>query len=197
MNIFTFSLQAEDNPRQLIDKHVVKMLLEHCQLLSTAHRVYGSSVAVETMRSTHVGHPSTQWVLENSANYLWLLAYTLELAEEYSFRYNRVHSVVSSGMLRRLQTLPWYPLEGRPVLSPVRVAMKPEFKVGKVRSWTNTIDSYRNYYVRAKIGFSAWTGREPPEWFVSGVKRFHPELILSTVDRRIRGQLCRTTKFSI
>ena len=39
MNIFVLDNDAVESARMMCDKHVVKMILESCQLLSTAHHV--------------------------------------------------------------------------------------------------------------------------------------------------------------
>jgi len=39
MNIFYLSNNVEECAKMHCDKHVIKMILEYCQLLSTAHRM--------------------------------------------------------------------------------------------------------------------------------------------------------------
>ena len=39
MNIFVLAEDAAESARMMCDKHVIKMILESCQLLSTAHHV--------------------------------------------------------------------------------------------------------------------------------------------------------------
>ncbi len=40
----------------LNDKHVIKLILESCQLLSTAHHLLGDSSKI-TYKATHANHP--------------------------------------------------------------------------------------------------------------------------------------------
>ena len=76
---------------QMIDKHVVKMILESGQMLSTAHRVLDGDEWTKlrmvnrikrqsTLRRTRrppvesiiVNHPCTRWVMESLSNHRWL-----------------------------------------------------------------------------------------------------------------------------
>lgn len=187
MNIFTFSPTPEDNPCQLIDKHVVKMLVEHCQLLSTAHHILNSDIASKMFSPSHQNHPSMKWVMENWENYWWLYQYTEELANEYEYRYGRKHKVVESGLLKLLSQVPLYPdSTSNAELTPVTPAMKDEFKIEGERSWRTTIRCYRNYYVRSKAGMAAWTGREPPDWYVRGLSKVLGKKKTVKVEGRVR-----------
>ena len=65
MNIFYLSTNADECARYHCAKHVVKMILETAQMLSTAHRVLdGDKLADEKKlyKKVHVNHPSTKWV---------------------------------------------------------------------------------------------------------------------------------------
>ena len=49
MNIFVLAEDAAESARMMCDKHVIKMILESCQLLSTAHHVLdGDELHVNT-----------------------------------------------------------------------------------------------------------------------------------------------------
>ena len=57
------------------DKHVVKMILESAQMLSTAHRELDGDKFADQMgmyKKAHVNHPSTKWVRETHKNYRYL-----------------------------------------------------------------------------------------------------------------------------
>ena len=92
MNIFYFSFWPSDCAKQHCDKHVVKMIVEYAQLLSTAHRVLdGKEITIlwnnrkkkiwqlededfddMLYAATHVNHPSAKWVRHSANNYSWL-----------------------------------------------------------------------------------------------------------------------------
>jgi hypothetical protein len=159
----------------MVDKHVVKMILETAQLLSTAHRVldgkatYGKSKTGRKVKrwllsgerqdhlysATHVNHPSAVWCRASNNNYNWLYCHFLGLLSEYTYRYGKVHKC--QGMTKWLQ----YPPYNIPVgyLTPVTPAMPDEYKVP-----FDTVASYRNYYRVAKARMHKWTKREAPEW---------------------------------
>ena len=46
MNIFVLDDQPEIAAQMMCDKHVVKMILESCQLMSTAHHVLDGDVVI-------------------------------------------------------------------------------------------------------------------------------------------------------
>src|SRR5690349_1481198 len=89
MNIFFLSLCPEQAAIMQCDKHVVKMILETAQLLSTAFRL----LAVDhnhtgIYKISHVNHPTAKWVRSSKENCLWTIRHGLELSNEYSRRYN-------------------------------------------------------------------------------------------------------------
>ena len=75
MNIFYLDEDPILAAQMHCDKHVVKMILESAQLLSTAHRLLdGNKLADERglYKATHINHPSSIWVRKSSENYYWL-----------------------------------------------------------------------------------------------------------------------------
>ena len=90
MNFF----YLDDDPimcaRYMVDKHVIKMILEHCQLLSTAQNLFGID---GLYKSTHINHPCSIWTRASLDNYNLLIDYTKEIIKEYKHRYdNKTHS---------------------------------------------------------------------------------------------------------
>ena len=64
MNIFILDTDVKLNAQYHANTHVVKQVLEYCQLLSTACHLHG--VALEGMyKLTHKSHPATLWTLES------------------------------------------------------------------------------------------------------------------------------------
>jgi hypothetical protein len=160
----------------MVDKHVVKMILETAQLLSTAHRVLDSNhlyfdkskngrnikrwlLADEREQhlysATHVNHPSAIWCRETNNNYNWLYCHFVGLLSEYTHRYGKVHKCQS--MAEWLMRPPYnIPVGYKTQVTP---AMPEEYKVPG-----DSIASYRNYYRGAKKRMHKWTKREAPEW---------------------------------
>ena len=95
MNIFYLDRDPVVAAKMHCDKHVVKMILESAQMLSTAHRVLdGDEYADERglYKMAHKNHPSTIWVRTSTDNYMWLNRLFGALCKEYTYRYNKQHS---------------------------------------------------------------------------------------------------------
>ena len=100
MNIFVTDPDPVVSAQCLPDKHVVKMPLETCQMLSIvgSHQWghgYGdlprkkTGTFYSTSKGAFRNHPCTIWAQEN---FRWLIAHGLALCAEYTHRYNKVHS---------------------------------------------------------------------------------------------------------
>ena len=99
MNIFVTDPDPIASAQVLPDKHIVKMPLETCQMLS----IVGSSkwghgfgslpkkdgTPYATEKGAFRNHPCTVWA---QTNFLWLIDHGLALCAEYRHRYNKVHS---------------------------------------------------------------------------------------------------------
>ncbi len=62
MNIFALHLEPKTCAEMHVDKHVVKMILEYSQLLSTAHRVLDGQQYVDDSSGRRI----KRWKLNNS-----------------------------------------------------------------------------------------------------------------------------------
>lgn len=180
MNIFYLSHDVEQCAQFHTDKHVVKMIVEYAQLLSTAHRILdGRCIIAKTpggmnkktwileghldsvlYKSTHVNHPSAVWARSTSENYQWLFKLWCCLLDEYTFRYDKQHA--STKLKVYLQHTPKNIVSGK--FSEPPKAMPIEFQVG------NSEESYRNYYVGAKSHMFVWKKRNIPDWINSAIK---------------------------
>ena len=101
MNIFVTNRCPIQSARNLPDKHVVKMPLETCQMLSiiysdwyygvgNLHKLDGTPYA--TARGAFRNHPCTQWAAANQYNLAWLIRHGQALCAEYTARYNKQHA---------------------------------------------------------------------------------------------------------
>ena len=103
MNIFYLSRDPTLAAQAQCDRHVVKMILETAQLLSTAHNeLDGKQVAY---KSTHKNHPSAVWVRSSLDHYEWTLYHLGALGREYERRYKKVHKTIREH-LEALQSPP-------------------------------------------------------------------------------------------
>lgn len=176
MNIFYLSNNTRECAKQHVDKHVVKMILEYGQLMSTAHRVldgvpyYGKTANNRNIqrwllqdnrediiwKASHIKHPSNLWVRASSSHYTWLYSLWLDLLQEYNYRYGKIHSAermrgIFSNLPINIPRLSW--------LSDPPPAMPDMYKT------KDSIQSYRNYYIGDKKSFATWKNRDTPIWF--------------------------------
>ena len=92
MNIFYLDPRPDMAAEMHCDKHVVKMILEYGQLLSTAHRVLdGDDAHPDLYKIAHKNHPSTIWTRSSSQHYDWLFRLFRMVNVEYTLRYNKFH----------------------------------------------------------------------------------------------------------
>ena len=178
MNIFYLHNDTTKCAELHNDKHVVKMILEYAQLLSTAHRFIDGVPSIDRgtrtgrqrtsyilsdsrddvlYRATHINHPSAIWVRHSYENYEWLYKLFIAVLNEYTHRYGRIHA--TARLVNVLYTPPTHIPKGVGFTEPTP-AMPDEYKVSG-----NSIRSYINYYVGAKKHLASWKKRQTPEWF--------------------------------
>ena len=93
MNLFHLDSSAITSARMLCDKHVPKMLLETCQMLSTAVRNQMPQVAeVDSVyKSAYPRHPMTIWVGNSYRNFVWAYEHGVEINKQYQYRFGKIH----------------------------------------------------------------------------------------------------------
>ena len=92
MNIFYLDSCPRAAAVQQCDKHVVKMILESAQMLSTAHHAFWQHDV--PYKPSHRNHPSTIWARECTSNYRWLYDHMMALGDEYTRRYGKTHLTI-------------------------------------------------------------------------------------------------------
>ena len=101
MNIFVTDRCPIQSARNLPDKHIVKMPLETCQMLSIIYsdwyygvgKLYKSDgTPYRTSHGAFRNHPCTQWAAANQYNLAWLIRHGYALCHEYNLRYGKVHT---------------------------------------------------------------------------------------------------------
>jgi len=180
MNIFFLHREPRIAAEQHCDKHVVKMIVEYSQLLSTAHRILdGTEYVGKTANgrsikrwslpddreqnlclACHINHPSAIWTRSNIDHYRWLHDLLYFLIGEYKYRYNdKVHKTE--------ERMPWLLDAPRniPIVDwsdpPPAMKLYPQCIVPG-----DSIQSYRNYYLDAKKHFAKWKRRGEPDWWI-------------------------------
>lgn len=178
MNIFYLHINPKKCARWHVDSHVVKMILETCQLLCTAiHVVCDGSTGVTNdttlsianntttlYKKTHVNHPSAIWCRKSKENWMWLYNLGMALCREYTFRYEKIHKSQSV-----LENLKCPDLPDLPFTEPTQ-AMPNEYKN------KSSLKAYRNFYAFGKkhLHFHAtrhaWKNRRIPLFIKRRVK---------------------------
>ena len=161
--------------------HVVKMILESAQMLSTAHRLLdgymdrrpsttGKSISKywslpdvresTLYKAVHMQHPCTVWTMQSNNNYDWHWLHFDALCKEYTHRYGKVHKTDEN--LRLV-------LQQKPSNIPVGILRHLPLAMGiapECINYSDPVGSYRKFYQTKQARFKmAWTKREIPEWF--------------------------------
>ena len=177
MNIFYLHPNTKTCAQQHCDKHVVKMIIEYAQLMSTAHRVLdGTMYQAKTKlnrnikrwrmvdselentlyKASHINHPSGKWCRMTKENYGYLYGLWIELCKEYTHRYGRKHLTQEKLEHILVNTPKNMPSAG---ITTMPQAMPDDVKM------PDPLDGYRKYYRTYKRDFAKWTNRQTPEWF--------------------------------
>ena len=151
MNIFLLDEDPKKCAEQHTDKHVVKMILESVQMMSSAVRIAGIDSGY---RLTHKNHPCSIWVRKSLSNYNWLKQLVEELNAEYKYRYGKDINHKSYDVMKTLPE-PNIPDIG---LTEFALAMPEKYKND------NAVVAYRNYYKGEKKHLFSWKMRKTPEW---------------------------------
>ena len=158
MNIFYLDRDPKAAAEMHCDKHVLKMILESAQMLSSAHRFFdgdGYADKVGLYKMSHKNHPSTIWVRSSDEHYKWLYNLMLSQMEEYTYRYDKHHA--TERLIEPLRPLPFFIKRNGFVDPPMCM---PDYCKSD-----DTVSSYQNYYIVEKSDFATWKRRAQPEWF--------------------------------
>lgn len=157
MNIFYLDEDPKIAAEHHCDKHVVKMIVESAQLLSTARLICDGNTNRNSFlyKITHRNHPCSLWVRDNVKHYIWLYKLFRYLSYEYEKRYNKIH-------------LSWkkysYKLKMRPVNIPSKPFIQPPQCMPDFCKRIDSVEAYRNYYKIEKSKFATWKIRTPYWW---------------------------------
>lgn len=157
MNIFFLDQTPERSAEYHCDKHVVKMIVETAQMLSTAYRKnFGE--CEELYKDAHPKHPSTLWVGASGKNFFWTVKLLDSLIKEYTHRYSKVHKTIFISNLLHKKYTKWHKWN-TPLTTPPQ-CMPDEYK------HQDYVTAYRNYYKGAKKHFAKWDkSNNTPDWW--------------------------------
>ena len=176
MNVFYLNEDPKVCAEEHCDKHVVKMIIEYAQLMSTAHRVLDGmqyseltkngrqikrwlikdSREKKLYKASHVNHPDAIWARKSCGNYNYLYKLFSALCDEYTHRYGKVHE--TDRKLRNILALEPENIDCGKMTEPPQ-AMPDDCKHSDVKQ------AYKNYYIMEKKNFATWKNRTIPKWF--------------------------------
>ena len=181
MNIFILNKDPVLAAQEQCDKHVVKMIVESGQMLSTAHRMLDGSQTRRRSKSgktmskywvldddredtlykaVHMGHPCTVWTMESAENYKWHYEHFVALCAEYQHRYSKVHAT------QKLLEVPLKRMPNRILhtgRTPYALAMGAE---PQCINHDDPVKSYKDFYITKQKRFKmVWSKRATPAWF--------------------------------
>lgn len=154
INLFYLDECFKKSAEYHVDKHVVKIILEATQVLSTTNNLIGSGGPYKT---THKNHPICIWARSSLDNYMWVTSYGLYLCEEYTYRFKKTH---------KCESLIKYMRYNRPNFDARDLTEHPKCMPDYCKV-DCPIESYRNYYNNEKRDLFKWSGRPLPYWIQS------------------------------
>lgn len=156
MNIFFLHMNPRICAQMHVDKHVIKMILETCQLLCSAVHLNGTYTP--PYKLTHKNHPSSLWTRKSLNNYNWLCELGIELCKEYTYRYGKIHKTQ-----KHIEFLKKNP----PLLPDDQFTLPPAVMPENYKK-NDVVFSYRYYILYEKTDLLSWSGkiagRQTPEW---------------------------------
>jgi len=176
MNIFILSWIIDHCVKYHCDRHVIKMILETVQLLSTCHHVVNPEKGEKwhqegkIYKKTHMNHPCSIWLRECRENYIWLCRLGIALCEEYAYRYDKKPSdhKCYSKLIFLKNNIPDLKSNNGRVTQP-KLAMPDKYKTD------DPVESYRIYYINDKARMLYWKKREAPYWVPENLRSLHYE----------------------
>jgi len=171
MNIFALDIDPCKAAQAHCDKHVVKMIVESAQILSTVWHIQSEDawllIPAEAYKATHRNHPCVKWAARNGANYRWLWRLASSLGVEFVFRYGHRHKSVDviNALNEPPSCIPSGPLQS------FALAMPEEFSTDYYTHISHgmtaheaAVECYREYYRCAKAHILNYRKRTPPAW---------------------------------
>ena len=199
MNIFALSKSPTQSAIEMLDKHVVKMPTETCQMLHTNVlymeyiEKHGKEPTLNELKVFHwhndsplmkpamLNHPSTIWARQSLDNFEWLFEHGLSLCDEFRNRYEKAHGtqlrIHDCNEYQDIILRHDYPVKG---LTPVTIAMADEYRIENTfdDEWDFVIESYRHYYLEGKWQFAEWKTQRPKWWPKNHIVKKHNERIV-------------------
>lgn len=167
MNVFYLHRNPKGAAAFLCDKHLIKMITESCQLLSTTYHILDDIHKSDVYKPVHINHPSAKWTRYSSLTFAWLLEHTDYMIQEYDFRFDKKNKFQTARQViqvcknsppkfSRNEFVPPFFAFGKPSNPPLHLkynSLKPQFgfydekeKVWRCESKDQSVEAYRTYY---------------------------------------------------
>ena len=159
MNIFHLDKNPKICAEYHCDRHVVKMILETAQMLSTAYRRHFNECYfydIDLYKTAYPKHPMTIWVGNSGGNFSWTMKLFEQLLNQYKKRYKKVHKTTRIFNLLNNNYKYWNELTGDFTDPPL--CMPDDCKRDCY------IFSYRKYYKEYKSYFAKYTAVDIPHF---------------------------------
>jgi hypothetical protein len=155
MNIFFLDYDAAKAAEYHCDKHVVKMILETAQIISTVYSRYDKHEPWMLKPCFH-NHPCTLWAGKSRQNMLWLVTLGISLNRQYTERYQKEHSYFD--LFMKFGSM-------RHAFMPDLGMTDPALAMPEQRRLQCPVESYRLYYMTDKRDIVKWKNGAP-KWFI-------------------------------
>lgn len=160
MNIFFLDEEPAKAAEYHCDKHVVKMILETAQIISTVYDRYGKHEDW-MLKPCFKNHPCTLWAGNSRQNLIWLVCLGIELNKQYTIRYQKEHKYFELFMKLGAMMHRFMPDNG---LTPPALAMPEDCRQPGDRMQA-AVMSYQIYYMTHKREIAKWKVKTP-HWFI-------------------------------
>jgi hypothetical protein len=164
LNIFVLHSDTHLAAAYHCDKHVVKMILESAQMLSTAHHLCGAFISSKLYKKTHENHPCNVWVRQSKQNYQWLHDLFGQLLAEHQYRYSLRTLGKSHKCWELFELLGVTPKN----IPDIGLTMWPQCVPDKYKVKDDPIAAYRQFYLGEKSRFAKWKYTDAPKWYTTG-----------------------------
>jgi len=153
MNIFFLDQDIKLCAKYHCDQHVIKMILESTQILSTVLHLKGIKTPY---KPSHQNHPCVLWAGKSLQNWLWLRKLVFALNDEYKYRYDSIVNHKSYDVAKKLKV---------PSLPDLGLLEHPQVMPEEYKILRNPVKAYRNFYIFSKSKFATWRKRTEPKWY--------------------------------
>ena len=172
MNLFILAMDPVEIAKAMMNKHIVKIILEAANVVAVAMRLVdpknpcNALPIMEKYGRSHHNHPVCVWCRESRANYLWTLELLDAMHDEWRFRFGHPETRVHKSYAVALELRRHVPHEhafARVGRTPFALVMPDEYKAKD----GDPVASYRAYYMSPdKRRLANWGKlRDRPSWY--------------------------------